>query len=180
MTHFALSADASPVVDMSELRQRGSAAKPQGAADATKEDAAPRQWEGPELAGFDEDGDASDAGADDAAGSDDSDAEDPPYPVSAEDDRLVLIAVLVFFGAILLAAALPASGKAVSLAGMGLFLSGAAILIFSSGARGALPLGVGVGVACVSLGLLFGGLLQETTRYLASNALAAARRQLGR
>ena len=171
---------------MSELRQRGSAAKPQGAAGTTtKEDAPPRQWEGPELAGFDEgDADAAsdadaDADADGAAGSD-SDAEDPPYPVSAEDDRLVLVAVLVFFGAILLAAALPASGKAVSVAGMGLFLAGAAVLIFSSGARGALPLGVGVGVACVSLGLLFGGLLQETTRYVASTALAAARRQLGR
>ena len=144
------------------LRQRSSASQPQPAA------APAAGWKGPLLSGFPTPPAPLDEGAAGAAEEDSDEGEypdAPPLPHNPEDDLLLLTCCASFAGALLLAAALPLEGKLVSLLGMGVFMLGAAVLIFSTHARGALPLALGVGVACGSLGLLFGGILQEVLRY---------------
>ena len=112
-------------------------------------------WQGPLLAGLPA---AAQPPAAAAPGSDSEGAEEdedegdgsfPSPPPNPDDDLVIRAAVASFFAAVLLAAAL---------------LLGAALLIFVHHAR-AISAALGVGIACGSLGLIFGGILQDVVRY---------------
>ena len=127
-------------------------------------------WQGPLLAGLPA---AAQPPAAAAPGSDSEGAEEdedegdssfPSPPPNPDDDLVIRAAVASFFAAVLLAAALPVDGKQVGLAGMASLLLGAALLIFVHHAR-AISAALGVGIACGSLGLIFGGILQDVVRY---------------
>jgi hypothetical protein len=127
-------------------------------------------WEGPLLSGVvqQQGGELRESAArsGDNDDSDDSDVGDfPTAPHNAEDDRVIYSAALSFLGSLVVCIMLPFSGKLVSLLGFSLFLLGCVVVIFLPSSRGALPLELGVGFACGSLGLMVGGLLQEVLRY---------------
>jgi hypothetical protein len=124
-------------------------------------------WRGPLLAGYVAPSavEEEDSGAEEVVDEDEDAGEFPVLPPNPEDDKVLYSALLSFGAALLLAALLPLEGKSIALAGMAIFLLGCAVLIFSQGARGVLPVALGVGIACGSLGLLFGGILQEVLRF---------------
>ena len=144
--------------DAGGLRKRGAATQP--------------PWQGPILAGLPAAAQppaaATDSSESDSEGGgedeDEGDGTFPTPPPNPEDDLVIRAAVASFFAAVLLAAALPADGKQVGLAGLASLLLGAALLIFVHHAR-AVSAALGVGIACGSLGLIFGGILQDVVRY---------------
>jgi hypothetical protein len=153
------------------LRQRGGTTDAAGPRQRGAAAAPPSGWQGPALDGFPAARQPAPSAPPDKEAEEEAEEEEdeggdiPEPPHSAEDDALFYTALAAFFAAIVLAAAAPLEGKAVSLAGLAAFLLGAAALIFSQGTRNALPLALGVSVACGALGLIFGGILQDVLRY---------------